>query len=157
MVWLSVYGAGVDEGDSGRTQAWFDVNLSQPALDDVSFDWTTTDHTAQADVDYLAASDSATVPAGSDSAMFAVDVVGDTEVEEDETFGLAISNIVGAHRADWDDDTVTIYNDDVPLLLSVYGPSTYEGDSGATEFTFDAYLTRVADTDVTFEWSNARR
>ncbi len=46
-----------------------------------------------------------------------------------------------------------ILDDDEDPDLSVYGPSTYEGDSGVTEFTFDAYLTRVADTDVTFEWS----
>ena len=81
-------------------------------------------------------------------------VNGDEEIEDDESFGVAISNVAGATYDDAGSDPVAIIlDDDGDPDLSVYGPSTYEGDSGATEFTFDAYLTRVADTDVTFEWS----
>ena len=152
---LRVYGPYDFEGDSGTTAATFDVSLSHPVDTPVTFEWSTVDRTATAGSDYIAVTGAtATIPAGSTSASFTVDVYGDTEVEADEWFSVVITNPVGAtYDAYNSDPSGSIRNDDGPPTLNVYSDSVYEGDSGTTAMTFGVWLSRSVDYDVTFEWS----
>ena len=63
----------------------------------MTFDWATADYTALAGSDYVAASDSAVIPAGETWLELAVDVMGDSDPEYDESFDIVITNVDGAH------------------------------------------------------------
>lgn len=110
---VSVGDAGIAEGDDGTTALTFTVTLSAAATGDVSVAWTTTDGSAQADVDYAAASGNLTLPAGSTTGTIAVDVLGDTVWEGDETFSVVLSNPTGATLGTAT-GTATVTDDDPP-------------------------------------------
>ena len=68
--------------------------------------------TATAGLDYIAASQSGRVmDAGRTTQWFAVDILGDTLVEADETFQVTLAGIIGA-SAGTTTGTVTIADDD---------------------------------------------
>lgn len=83
----------VTEGDSGTTNAVFTLSVIKVQPYDVLFDYATADGTATAGVDYTATNGTGTLTAGQTSVTVSVPVIGDTDVESDETFTLNISNI----------------------------------------------------------------
>ncbi len=89
---LSVSGASVSEGDSGTTDAVFEVTLSAASGKQVTLEYATTDGTATADSDYQETSGSLSFASGETSKQVAVPVNGDTTVESDETFSLELTN-----------------------------------------------------------------
>lgn len=110
---LSIDDVSKNEGNAGTTAFDFTVSLSSPALaGGVSFDIATANGTAVAPGDYTARSlTGRTIPAGSSSYTFTVQVHGDTDVEADETFFVNVSNVTGATLLDAQ-GTGTILNDD---------------------------------------------
>jgi hypothetical protein len=108
---VSVGDASANEGDRVR----FTVTLSAVSGRDVTVHWKTSDgaagDTATVAVDYLAGSDTVTVPAGSLTATFAVATNEDTEVERAETFRVGLSDPVNATLGTTR-GTGTILNDD---------------------------------------------
>ena len=112
---LSIADVSLDEGDSGTRQATFTVRLSKPAPSPVSFAIATADGTAKAGSDYLARGLAGQqIAAGASSYVFAVAINGDTAVETDETFTVAVSGVTGATVADGS-ATGTIVDDDASL------------------------------------------
>jgi uncharacterized protein len=112
---IAITNASVAEGNSGTTPLFFSVTLSAPAgMGGVSFDYATADSTASAGGDYVAASGSATIPAGATSVILSVDVNGDWDFEGDETFAVNLTNLGGALPYDVQ-GVGTISNDDVAL------------------------------------------
>lgn len=113
---LSINDVSLFEGNAGTTVARFTVTLATPApAGGVSFDIATADGTATAGSDYVAGALTAqTIPAGSASFDFDVTINGDSGLEADETFTVAVSNITGATVLDGS-GTGTIRNDDVAL------------------------------------------
>ncbi len=110
--------ATVTEGDSGTVTASFTLQLSAPApLGGVTFDIATQDGSATAssgDYDARALSGE-TIAEGVSSYLFDVTVHGDTAVEPDETFTVALANVTGAEVVDGT-GLGTILNDDVATL-----------------------------------------
>ena len=92
---LSVTDTSVVEGNSGLTACTFIVRLSAPALDPIVVQYATADGTASAGVDYVAASGSLTFARGQISKTVTVNVIGDTVVEDNETFQFVASTSVG--------------------------------------------------------------
>ncbi len=139
---VSIASASVAEGDDGLTDLAFNVTMSGPApAGGVAITATTADGTAQAPGDYLALTEAPfTIAEGETSGSVIVQIVGDTEVEQNETFTVTIATsqagvVVGNATA-----TGTILNDDVPgtmptglVISQVYGGG---GNSGAP-FTHD--------------------
>ena len=76
------------EGNTGTSACTFTVTLSAPALDPIVVQYRTVDGTATGGVDYVAASGSLTFSRGQISKTVTVNVIGDTNVEENETFRL---------------------------------------------------------------------
>ncbi|MEX0674439.1 MAG: ExeM/NucH family extracellular endonuclease [Gaiellaceae bacterium] len=111
---LSTNDVSADEGNSGTTPFTFTVSLSEPAgAGGVSFDIATADDTATAPGDYQAQSlTGQSIPAGSSSYSFTVDVNGDTNGEPDESFFVNVTNVSGADVQDGQ-GLGTIINDDV--------------------------------------------
>ena len=142
---LSINDVSVAEGNSGTTTATFTVSLSAPAQGaDVTFDIATQDNTATtANSDYVAKSlTNQIIPAGQTTYTFTVNFNGDTAVEQDETFLVNVTNVVGASVTDGQGQG-TIQNDDLPSL-SINDVSANEGDSGTTTFSFTVSLTSPA-------------
>ncbi|WP_349656843.1 lamin tail domain-containing protein [Xanthomonas sp. 10-10] len=105
------------EGNSGSRSFVFTLSLSQPAgAGGVRFTAATVNGTAVAGSDYVALpATSLQIAAGERSATIAVEVLGDTTPEPDETFALQISGLTGALPATLS-ATGTLLNDDFSLL-----------------------------------------
>ena len=92
---ISIADVAVTEGNEGTTEAVFTVTLSQATTNTVSVDYATSDDTAVAGEDYVAASGTLTFAAGSTSQQIEVTVYGDTLYSDDdptEYFTLSLSN-----------------------------------------------------------------
>jgi uncharacterized protein (TIGR03437 family) len=150
---LTINDVTVTEGDNATTTATFTVSLSAPAAStDITFDIATQDNTATtANSDYVAKGlPNQLIPAGQQTYTFTVNIKGDTAVENDETFFVNVTNVVGATVADGQ-GVVTIQNDDVPSL-SINDVSENEGSNGTTSFLFTVSLSAAAPTGgVTFD------
>jgi GH18 family chitinase len=117
---ITVADAAVTEGNSGTTNLVFYVALSAAATNTVTVAYATANGTAVAPVDYFATNGVLTFAPGQASLPVAVRVVGDTNVEPDETFYLSLSNPTNATlvRAQ---ATGTIQNDDFPPVTTATG------------------------------------
>jgi hypothetical protein len=139
---LSIADASLPEGDSGSTAMNFTVTLSAPATNTVSVNYATAAGTATADVDFTSTSGTLTFNAGVTQQVLSVFIYGDTNVEPDETFTVALSSPANATLARAN-ATGTIVNDDFTPNLTVNDPSLYEGDSGTNYVAFTLSLDRA--------------
>jgi uncharacterized protein len=158
-VGLSIDDVSVVEGNAGNTTATFTVALNAPApAGGVSFDIATVDGTATAGSDYLARALTAqTIAPGGTSYTFAVSVIGDTVQEANETFGVSVSNIVGAVASDAQ-GLGTIINDDVVVtpinavqgsgLVSPLAGNTVTVEGIVTGVKVNGYFLQSADADA---------
>ena len=94
---LSINDAVVTEGDAGTTILQFTIQSSAvvPAggtVADASVDYATSAGTATEGVDYRAASGTVQIPGDTSQVTIDVDVVGDTDIEADETFTVTLSS-----------------------------------------------------------------
>jgi large repetitive protein len=116
---LSLPDASVVEGNSGTTALTFTVNMTPASPIDVTVHFATSDGSAAAGSDYVAASGTLTIQAGQTTGSITVDVTGDTSYESDETLGLLLSSPVGAKIVSGL-ATGTITNDDrIPTAIKL--------------------------------------
>src|SRR6185295_2136948 len=109
---LSIADASVVEGNAVTTPENLVVTLSPPQAVPVSVNFTTVDGTATvADNDYLPLSGTLVFGPGETTQVVSVSVVGDLQVELDETYTVVLSNPVNATIADGT-GVGTIVNDD---------------------------------------------
>lgn len=85
---VSVTNASATEGNSGFAACTFTIRLGAPALDPITVAYATSNGTAVAGVDYVAASGSLIFTRGQISKTVTVNVIGETAVEDTETFQL---------------------------------------------------------------------
>ena len=104
---LSVADAVVVEGGRAR----FDVSLSAPAPQPISFSIQTLAQTASAGSDFVVKSGTRQIAAGATEARLWVPTVDDAIVEGDETFEIEISNIVNAIGVDTSGIATIVDND----------------------------------------------
>jgi hypothetical protein len=147
---ISVGDISLSEGNAGTKLFTFPVTLSATSGAPVSFDVATSNGTAVAGVDYVANSTiGQSIPAGQTSVNFTVSVNGDTAVEDNETFTVNLSNVVGASVADGQGQG-RINNDDA-ALLSIGDISIAEGNSGTSTATFVVRLNTPQPNPVTYD------
>ena len=101
----------VEEGDSGSTNVELIISLSASSPQTVSVAYATQDGTAIAGSDYVATSGTVQIAPGDTTATINVEVLGDTDVEPDETFKVVFSDASNGSLAGTE-ITVTILNDD---------------------------------------------
>jgi len=142
---ISVSNPSVVEGNTGAQQIEFSIQLEQPLLTDLVLNYQTLDGTAKAGEDYVAANDSVTIPAGQTEATIQVAINGDTDLETDETFTLAITPQGGAETFN---ATATIIADDVQQP-PVAEPDAYSvtNDSTLTVSVIDGVLVNDSDAE----------
>ncbi len=115
---LTIDDAIVTEGDSGTVVLSFTVNASGTlgpgqVLADASVDYATSADTATEGVDYQAASGTVNIPGGTAQVTIDVNILGDVDLEPDETFNVTLSSPVNATIADGT-AIGTIRDDDSP-------------------------------------------
>ncbi len=143
----------VAEGNSGTTHSTFTVRLSFPYSLAVYVNYQTQDGTAEeGDSDYLGGFGSVTIPAGSTSATFTVDVYGDTQYEPDETFSAGFVAVFNATIGVPSTASATILNDDPIPAVTVDDPARLEGNSGITPLPFQVRLTNGSSAPVTVDY-----
>ncbi|MCH9651973.1 MAG: autotransporter domain-containing protein [Deltaproteobacteria bacterium] len=149
---LSIGDVAVVEGNEGEVAAAFAVTLSSPSTEPVTVAFETLDGSATVeDGDYLAAEGQVVFEPGVTSQMIPVAVLGDTRVEEDETFSLRLSEPQGATLGR-SEGTGTIRNDDdAPVVpaLSIGDATVDEGDGGSVQAVFTLQLVPASQTSVT--------
>ena len=134
---LTISDAAVVEGNSGTTNAVFTVSLSSSTANTVTVEFASAAGTATSGADYQTTSGTLTfAPAttllgGSTTQTITVPILGDTQVEPDETFFLNLTNPTQATIARTP-ATGTIENDDssVTSRQLFYANSAYDGYSG---------------------------
>jgi hypothetical protein len=147
---ISVADVTVTEGTgSGSTEAAVTVELSTPSAADVNVQLATTVGTATA-ADFTATSDIVTIPAGSTTGTFTVDVNRDAIDEGDEAFTVGVTDAGGVQVADGT-ATVTITDDDI-ATITIDDVTVTEGTgAGTTQATFTVRLATTADHGVSVE------
>lgn len=146
------------EGDTGTKPAQFRVQLTLARDQDVSFDYVTQDGSARTNgLDYTHTFGRATIPKGSTSTNLAVPVRGDTNIEPNEVFYLAITNITGLplSQVARSQGQCTILDDDTPTVLLPVPPqlSVVEGDEGTrTNVVIPVLLSWPARADVVLRY-----
>lgn len=124
---VSVNDARGNEGHAGTTELVFTVSLSHAGPHPVVVDYATADAAASAGRDYLAVSGRLVFAPGVSSLTVSITVLGDMEIEPDESLLLKLTGISGAVAAD-SQGVGTIVNDDFnqPPLLEPIGNRTID-------------------------------
>jgi hypothetical protein len=147
---LTIADLSVTEGNTGTKAASFTLTLSAPAPYPITFNAATTGAgTATAGTDYVAANlTGQAIAANTTTKTVAVTLNGDTAIENNETFVVALSNVAGAIVGDGT-ALGTIVNDDKPTL-TIADVAITEGHSGTKSATFTVTLSKPAPYPVTF-------
>jgi sugar lactone lactonase YvrE len=130
----------ISEGDAATKNAAFKFTLTNASFQAITVDYATANGTATAGSDYVAASGTLTIPAGTTSGTINIVINGDTTIEPDETFFVNLSNPTNLSSIFSPHQDVTIANDDATVQLSSAASNVNEGAGFAT-----VTVTRVGD------------
>ncbi|WP_052108265.1 putative Ig domain-containing protein [Aerolutibacter daejeonensis] len=153
---LTINDVTASEGNAGTTNFTFTVSLSAPAgPGGVTFDIATANGTATAGVDYVGQSlTGQTIPAGSSTYTFTVQVNGDTQNESTETFFVNVTNVVNAVVVDGQ-GLGTVVNDDPLPSLSINDVTVVEGNAGVVNANFTVSLSAPSGQTVSVNYATA--
>lgn len=153
---LAINDVTANEGNAGITNFTFTVSLSAPAgPGGVTFDIATANNSAIAGLDYVASSlTGQTIPAGSSTYTFTVQVNGDTANEPNKTFFVNVTNVVNAVVVDGQ-GVGTIVNDDPQPSLSIDDVSVVEGNAGTVNAVFTLTLSAASGQTVSVNYATA--
>ena len=130
--------------------AGFTLTLSKPSAENILVTYATSEGTATSDVDYQSASRRVEIPAGETTQSISVGVLGDLEVEADETFFVNLLQVTNA-TIDDDQGVGTIIDNDLPSL-TIHDTSVLEGDAGTVEMVFLVTLSEPSPQRVTVSY-----
>jgi hypothetical protein len=118
---VSIGDISVTEGNSGSKAATFTLTLSGPSVEAIAVRAVTTPGTATASSDYNSANVVTVFQPGTVTRTFEVEIIGDTNLESNETFFVNLTESFGATVADGA-SVCTILDDDTLLVLEESGP-----------------------------------
>jgi hypothetical protein len=117
---LSIQDAVAIEGDSGTTPLAFTVLLSKPSTGTITVNFITSPGTALAGSDYIHTSGTLTFAAGETVKMITVSIVGDTSIENTQSFTLSINTPTGGAVLGDSSAAGSIQDNDAPPVTMVY-------------------------------------
>jgi hypothetical protein len=150
---LRIRDASNAERQSGTSALAFKVTLSPPSTGAVTVKYATANGTALAGSDYAATGGTLTFSPGQTSKTVAVNAIGDTAVEPNETFLVNLSAPTGATLLD-SQGRGTIVNDDGPVIV-VSDLSKAEGNAGTASFAFKVTLSPPSTGTVKAKYASA--
>lgn len=142
----------VTEGDSGTVSAVFTASLSNPSQSVVTVDFSTSDGTAKAGLDYTTSSGRLTFAPGTTMQTITVMVTGDLIDESDETFTVTLANAVNASLGSATSTATIIDNDGLPSIM-ISNATTSEPDTGAANVMFPVSLSHPSQATVTVDFA----
>jgi ribosomal protein L35AE/L33A len=151
---LRVNDVTVTEGDGGAVDASFTVVLLPASGRIVSVGYSTTDRTATAPADYVAAGGNLVFSPGQTAKTITVQVNGDTLDEIDETFTVDLSDPVHATLAD-PEGVGTIIDDDPLPSLTIGDATVAEGATGTVNANFTVSLNVPSGRAVSVGYASA--
>jgi hypothetical protein len=140
------------EGDNGEKEAIFVVQLAEPSAVNVSVSYATSAGTAAAGSDFQPVDGVLAFAAGQTTKSIIVPIIGDNQLEPNETFNVNLFSSVNAGISDAE-GIGTILNDDPQI--SIDDVSLTEGDSGETNFTFTISIAELIALDVNVDFATA--
>lgn len=151
---ISIANVSQAEGTGSASVFTFTVTLSAASEQTVAVSYATSDGTAVAGSDYVAATGTLTFAPGVTSQTFSVTVNGDATSEPTETFNVTLSSPVNA-TVGTATATGTIVDDDSAPVLTIGNVSQAEGNSGSTIFSFPVNLSAPSGQTVTVDYATA--
>lgn len=130
---ISINDVTLTEGNSGTKAATFTLTLSGPSIEAIAIRATTAPGTATASSDYNSIDAVAIFQPGIVTRTVDVAIIGDTNLEPNETFTVNLSDAFGTTIADGT-GVGTILDDDTLLMLEESGPAAQQAAA------FDALL-----------------
>jgi Ca2+-binding RTX toxin-like protein len=127
---VSVSDVSVTEGNAGTTPATFNVSLGVASGKQVTVNYSTGNGSATAPGDFQTASGQVTFAPGETQKTVAVNVIGDTTFEENETFNLSLSNPVNAEIVDGQGVGTIQNNDASPSGCDITGTAGADNLTG---------------------------
>ena len=144
---LTVSDVSLAEGDTGRTNAVFELELSEAPVATASVAYATADAEATEVGDYSGRAGTLTFQPGQTTRTIAVPVRGDLIDEEDETFSLQLDDALGIAV---DDGTAiaTITDDDAPPVITIEDLEMTEDAAAEPAFYVPVRLLRASGKTV---------
>ena len=118
---ISINDVNVTEGNSGKKAATFTLTLSGPSVEAIAVRAITTPGTATASSDYNPINLVVIFQPGTVTRTFDVEIIGDTNLESNETLFVNLSDAFATTIADGE-GKCTILDDDILLMLEESGP-----------------------------------
>lgn len=150
---LSIADVTVVEGNSGYTNAVFNVSLSAASSQTVTVRYAAANETALSGSDYIRGVGTLSFAPGETSQTITVPVVGNTSAELNETFLMNLTSPTNATILDGQ-AVATIQNDDT-ALLGVSDVILDEGNSGIKNAVFTVFLSGPISQTVTVDYATA--
>ncbi len=159
---ISIAGSSVVEGDVGMSTLNLTVSLNAVATQPVGIKWETRNGTATggaacgAGVDFVQRlAQTLNVPAGAQQGTISLQICGDTQVEPDEIFNVALLSTVNNYGVFTVDSTaeVKIIDDDNVPALRVADVRVARPAAGTNTARFTAVLSRSHSSPVSFHWA----
>ena len=122
---ISINDVSVTEGNSGTKAATFTLTLSGPSVETIAIRAITTPGTATASTDYNSINLVLIFQPGTVTRTLDVTILGDTNLESNETFSVNLSEAFGTTIADGE-GAGTILDDDTLLMLEQSGPAAQQ-------------------------------
>lgn len=119
---ISLNDVSVTEGNSGLKSATFTLTLSGPSVEAIAVRAITSPGTATASTDYNSINLVVIFQPGTVTRTFDVAIIGDTNLEPNETFTVTLSEAFATTVADGE-GVCTILDDDTLLVLEQSGPA----------------------------------
>ncbi len=154
---LMIGDATAPETDAGTVLMSFVVTLAGNAAQTVTVDYSTANGTATSGSDYALSTGHVIFTPGTTMQTINVPVVGDTNVETDETLFVNLSGSTNATISD-NQAVGTILNDDTaPVVpsISISDASVSEGNAGTATASFTVTLSEATTVTVTVDYATA--
>ena len=150
LAYLSIVDATTREGYNSDVELIFTLRSSVTSVFPISVEYSTTNDTAMAGLDYIDASGTVTIPKGGEATSIAITIKSDEINESTERFFVNISNPQGA-TIDKNKAVGTIINTHT-IELGIANSSITEGNAGIKNLTFDLTADSIATEDVRVEF-----
>ena len=149
---FSIDNVTISEGDNGTKDLEFIIISNTISSIPISFNYDTTNGTAQAGTDYIAKTGTVILPAGQNTVPIVIEIIGDLISEADETFSIIVNLLQGATSNEVIANG-SILNDD-SVTLSIADATTEEGDIGDTNLLeFKITTSATSDLVISFNYS----
>jgi hypothetical protein len=157
---VSINDVTVQEGDDGKNEAVFTIDLSETSNNQVAVNYETVDGTAKAGEDFEPIQGTLTFQLGEQRQNLRVKILSDLDPEDSEQFTILLSQAINAETLDGE-GIATIEDDDEEDSffpeIAVEGVTIVESDSDSTELAFSVRLSEAATLPVSVDFSTQDR